>query len=47
MTSAADWFVPLVVGLTFTLLGSLKLFGLFRGVVGGKDKPFVEQLCGT
>jgi hypothetical protein len=45
--SFADWLVPALVGVTFTLLGSLKLYGLWRGVVGGLDKPFITQLCGT
>jgi hypothetical protein len=47
MTSLADWLPPAVVGVTFTLLGCLKLYGLSRGVVGGADKPFVTRLCGT
>jgi hypothetical protein len=45
--SVIDWFVPVLVGLMFTLMGSLKLYGVSRGVVGGADKPFVTQLCGT
>jgi hypothetical protein len=47
MTSFIDWFVPLVVGTTFTALGSLKLYGLAKGVVGGADKPLATKLCGT
>jgi len=47
MTSFVDWFIPALVGVTFTLLGSVKLYGFSRGVVGGKDKPVKEQLCGT
>jgi len=47
MISFADWWVPALIGATFTLLGSLKLYGLSKGVVGGADKPFVTQLCGT
>jgi hypothetical protein len=47
MTSFIDCFVPAFVGLMFTLIGSLKLYGVSRGVVGGADKPFVTQLCGT
>ncbi len=43
----AEWFPPALVGTTFTLLGSLKLYGLCSGVVGGADKPFVTKLCGT
>ena len=47
MISIADWLPPAVVGVTFTLLGSLKLYGLARGIVGGADKPFITKLCGT
>jgi hypothetical protein len=47
MLSLSDWLPPAVVGVTFTLLGSLKLYGLVRGVVGGPDKPFMVKLCGT
>jgi len=47
MISFPDWLVPAVIGVTFTLLGSLKLYGLATGVVGGADKPFVTKLCGT
>jgi hypothetical protein len=47
MISFTDWFVPALIGATFTLLGFLKLYGLSRGVVGGADKPFVTKLCGT
>ena len=45
--SFADWFPPLLVGIIFTSLGILKLVGLRRGMVGGKDKPLADQLCGT
>ena len=41
MISFADWFVLALIGVMFTLLGSLKLYGLSRGFVGGADKPFV------
>jgi hypothetical protein len=47
MTAFINWFVPALIGVTFTLLGSLKLYGLCWGVVGGADKPFMTQLCGT
>jgi hypothetical protein len=47
MISFTEWLSPALVGTTFTLLGSLKLYGLCRGVVGGADKPFVTKLCGT
>jgi hypothetical protein len=47
MISFIDWFIPALIGVQFTLLGSLKLYGLSRGIVGGADKPFVTKLCGT
>ena len=47
MISFVGWFIPALLGVQFTLLGSLKLYGLSRGVVGGADKPFVTKLCGT
>jgi hypothetical protein len=47
VTSFTDWFIPGLLGVTFTLIGSLKLYGLCKGVVGGQDQPFVTQLCGT
>jgi hypothetical protein len=47
MISFTDWFVPALIGVQFTLLGSLKLYGLSRGIVGGADKPLVTKLCGT
>jgi hypothetical protein len=40
LASLAEWLPPAAVGLTFTLLGALKLFGWYRGIVGGHDKPF-------
>jgi hypothetical protein len=47
MITFTDWLAPAVVGTTFTLIGSLKLYGMSKGVVGGADKPFVTKLCGT
>jgi hypothetical protein len=41
------WLIPALIGVQFTLLGSLKLYGLMRGVVGGAEKPFMTRLCGT
>ena len=43
----ASWFPPALVGTTFILLGCLKLYGFFRGVQGGRDKPLGQRLCGT
>ena len=47
MLDFTDWFPLATVGLMFTLLGGLKLWGLRRGIVGGADKPMVQRLCGT
>ena len=47
MISFADWFPLATVGLMFTLLGGIKLWGLKQGIVGGADKPFTQRLCGT
>jgi hypothetical protein len=47
MITFADWFPLATVGLTFTVFGSLKLWGLKRGIVGGANKPVVQRLCGT
>jgi hypothetical protein len=47
MITLADWLPPAVVGLTFAVFGCIKLWGLKRGIVGGNDKPFTQQLCGT
>ena len=30
-----------------TILGSIRLWGLKRGIVGGAGKPVVQRLCGT
>ena len=47
MTHFTDWFIPLLLGLTFTSLGCLKFYGFWRGIVGGRDKPLFEHVCGT
>jgi hypothetical protein len=47
MIAFIHWFIPALIGVQFTLLGSLKLYGLCRGIVGGADKPLVTKLCGT
>jgi hypothetical protein len=47
MFAFTDWFIPALLGVTFTLLGALKLYGLCTGVVGWQGKPFGAQLCGT
>ena len=47
MLDLSDWFPLATVGLMFTILGSLMLWGLRRGIVGGAEKPFTQRLCGT
>jgi hypothetical protein len=47
MIAFSDWLPQAAVGLTFTILGGLKLWGLNRGIVGGADRPVVQRLCGT
>ena len=47
MISVADWLPPAAAGVTFTVFGVLKLFGLSMGIVGGVGKPLASRLCGT
>jgi hypothetical protein len=46
MVALTEWLPPAAVGTTFTAMGALKLYGLVRGIVGGRDKPLFEYLCG-
>jgi hypothetical protein len=41
------WFSNAVVGGVFTLVGVVKIYGLCRGIIGGRDKPFFQYACGT
>jgi hypothetical protein len=45
--AASDMWVPLLIGLTFTVLACLKLNGLRRGIMVGARKPAIQRLCGT
>jgi hypothetical protein len=47
MVQFFDWFIPALLGVSFTTFGLLKFYGLRRGIVGGRGKPFTERLCGT
>ncbi|MDB2686818.1 hypothetical protein N9Y42_06360 [Mariniblastus sp.] len=47
MLTFFDWFPLTLLGLTFTFLGCVKLYGIARGIEGGARKPFSERLCGT
>ncbi|MFO0890556.1 MAG: hypothetical protein U0790_15610 [Isosphaeraceae bacterium] len=47
MLAFSDWFPLATVGLTFTTIGLLKLWGLRCGIIGGAGKPALQRLCGT
>ena len=47
MLPFAEWFPLALVGVTFTALGGFKLYGLRHGIVGDRDKPVMQNLCGT
>jgi len=46
MNSLADWLPPLAVGLPFTTLGLLKVYGFRKGIIGGGGKPASCRLLG-
>jgi hypothetical protein len=47
VTTFISWFPPALVGVFFTVFGSLKLYGVVRGIEGGRDKPTFQYVCGT
>ena len=47
MITFADWLPPMIVGTVFTLVGCLKLYGLYHGIVGGPGQPLACRLYGT
>jgi hypothetical protein len=47
MTAIVEGLPDLLVGVTFTALACIKFYGLQRGIVGGRGKPFRRRLCGT
>jgi hypothetical protein len=44
--SSGAW-IPLLIGIHFTVFGCLKLYGRSRGIVGGAGETFQNRLCGT
>ena len=42
-----DWLPPAVVGIPFTAVALLKIYGQFRGIEGGGCKPAGQRLCGS
>jgi hypothetical protein len=47
MDKFVDWFPFAIVGAALTVFGSLKLYGVLRGIEGGRDKLPFQYLCGT
>jgi hypothetical protein len=47
MIPFTEWFPLVVLGVTFTALGCLKMYGLARGIEGGSDRPVAQRMCGT
>jgi hypothetical protein len=45
--TVADWLPLLLVGIAFSVMGGLKVYGLTRGIEGGSDKPVAQRLCGS
>ena len=43
----ADWFPLLSIGVTFTTLGLLKVYGFKHNIVGGGGKPWGTRLRGS
>jgi hypothetical protein len=46
MTAPSDWIPPLVAGVTFAGLGLCKLYGWWKGIVGGGGRPWQCRLGG-
>jgi len=47
MITLLDWLPFVIVGISFTILGALKLYGVICGIEGGRDKAAFQYLCGT
>ena len=47
MQSLGDGLPPLTVRLSFPAVGSLEVYGLSSGMVGGGGKPASVRLCGS
>jgi hypothetical protein len=46
MKALADWLPNILVGLTFTTFGFLKVIGWKKGIIGGGGKPATCRLMG-
>ena len=47
MMSLSDWLPLGAVGVTFTTLGLLKVYGFRKGIVGGGGRPASCRLLGS
>jgi hypothetical protein len=47
MIPFADWFPLLCIGITFTTIGLLKVYGFKHNIVGGGGKPWSTRLRGS
>jgi hypothetical protein len=47
MDKFVDWFPFAIVGATLMVFGSLKLYGVLRGIENGRNKPPLQYICGT
>jgi hypothetical protein len=47
MIALADWLPLLAIGVTFTTVGLLKVYGRRHNIVGGGGKPFNQRLLGS
>jgi hypothetical protein len=47
MPALVEWLPFALPGTMLTAFGALKLYGVCRGIVGGRDKPTFQYVCGT
>jgi len=47
ISDAAAWLPCAFVGVAFTSLASVKVYGFSRGIVGGGCKPLSQRVCGS
>jgi hypothetical protein len=47
MIAPSNWIPLSVVGVTFTAVGLLKVYGLRKGIVGGGSRPLSCRLLGS
>jgi hypothetical protein len=46
MPPLSEWLPNALVGITFTTLGLLKVYGWRRGILGGRGQPIACRLLG-